>query len=469
MENPITVSPNLSYIKEGLQKQKEYFKTGATLDVEFRLKHLRLLKKEIEKREADIHQALYKDLKKSEPEAYITETGIVMKELDETIKKTRRWAKPRSVPTPMFFSPGSSKIHPEPYGTCLVISPWNYPFQLLFLPLIGAISAGNTVVCKPSECSAHTTQITKEIIEAVFEKQYVWVVEGAVPESTALLRERWDYIFFTGSTHVGRIVYQAAAKHLTPVTLELGGKSPCIVDKDINLENTANRIVWAKFLNVGQTCIAPDYMYVHEDIKDKLIAKIKEKISQHYSDSPQTSEDFGRIINERNFERLCSLIDGEKVCFGGQTDKDDLYISPTLMDNVHPDDAVMQEEIFGPILPIMTYKNIDDVIQYINSKEKPLALYVFSTNKSIVNKVLKNCSSGGATVNDAVLHIGNAHLPFGGVGESGIGAYHSQLTFDTFSHLKSVLHKWAIVDLSIRYAPWGKNFKWLKFLMKNTL
>ncbi len=469
MQNVVSPSINLSQISDIVKSQKEYFNTGKTLSISFRIKQLKKLHDAIILHENEIHEALYKDLKKSTPEAYITETGLVLKEIEEAIQKTKRWAKPRRVKTPLFFAPASSKIHPEPYGNVLIISPWNYPFQLLFSPLVGAIAAGNTILCKPSEHSIHTTAVSKKIIESIFDPQYITVVEGAVEESTALLKEKWDYIFFTGSTHVGRIVYQAAAKHLTPVTLELGGKSPCIVDKNINLENTARRIVWGKFLNLGQTCIAPDYLLVHKDIKNDLIQRIKEKINQFFGENPQESEDYGRIINQRNFDRLSHLIDENKVIFGGQTDRDDKYIAPTLLDGISLDDAIMQEEIFGPLLPIIEWENLDEVIQLINQREKPLALYMFSKNSSHNNRILKECPSGGACINDTVVHIGNPNLPFGGVGESGIGAYHSQASFDTFSHLKSVLHKSPAIDLEVRYAPWKKNFGKLKFLLKNML
>ncbi len=468
MHNPV-VSPELAFISEIVQHQKTYFQKNKTLEISFRLNQLKKLKEAILSRETAIHEALYKDLKKSEPESYITETGLVIKEIEEAIAKTAKWAKPKRVSTPLFFAPGTSKIHPEPYGTVLIISPWNYPFQLLMSPLVGAISAGNTVVCKPSECAPHTAAIIKEILESIYPPEYIAVVEGGIPESTALLKERWDYIFFTGSTHVGRIVYQSAAKFLTPVTLELGGKSPCIVDKDIHLENTARRIVWGKFMNVGQTCIAPDYILVHKDIKRALIDKIQEKIKQFYGEDPQESEDYGRIINERNFDRLVGMINQDKVVFGGKSDRSDKYISPTIMDNVTPDDAIMQEEIFGPIIPIMTYENIEEAIGMVNSGEKPLALYIFTRNKNLSDRVLKECPSGGGCVNDTVVHIGNPHLPFGGVGESGIGAYHSEASFGTFSHYKSILHKSPAIDLDVRYAPWGKNYSKLKFLLKNML
>ncbi len=469
MQNPASITDNLSYIKEQVDRQKAFFKTGKTLDVNFRVEQLKKLQKIILEKEDAIHEALYKDLKKSAPEAYITETGLVVKDIEDAIKNTPKWAKPRKVKTPLFFMPGKSKVHSEPYGTVLIVGPWNYPYQLVMLPLIGAMAAGNNIVIKPSECSPHTTAIIKEIIEGNFDEDYISIIEGGVPESTALLKEKFDYIFFTGSTHVGKIVYQAAAKHLTPVTLELGGKSPCIVDKNINLDNTASRIIFGKYVNVGQTCIAPDYLLVHKDVKDALIAKMKEKIAQFYGENPQESEDYGRIINERNFDRLKSLIDEEKVIYGGKTDRDDKYMSPTFMDNVSREDRVMQEEIFGPIFPIMEWENLDEVIDFVNSDEKPLALYMYSKDQKRVDRVLKYCSSGGACINDSLVHIANPHLPFGGVGASGIGSYHGDESFRTFSHEKSVLHKSSSVDLDVRYAPWGKNYGKLRFLLKNGL
>jgi acyl-CoA reductase-like NAD-dependent aldehyde dehydrogenase len=469
MDNPTVAAPELALIQNIVARQRAYFKKGETLKVDFRLRYLKKLRDAILLKEDVIHEALHKDLGKSAPEAFVTETGIIMNELNETISSTVNWAKPRKVNTPLFFLPGTSKIHPEPYGNTLIIAPWNYPYQLLMSPLIGAIAAGNTVVVKPSEVSPHITAVVKEILESVFPPEYVAVVEGGVPESTALLNEKWDYIFFTGSTHVGRIVYQAAAKHLTPVTLELGGKSPCIVDKDIHLENTARRIVWGKFVNLGQTCIAPDYLMVHKDIKEKLVNKIQEKLQQFYGENPQQSEDYGRIVSHRHFDRLVRLMDQDKIIYGGQTDRDDRYISPTLLDGVSPDDPIMQEEIFGPILPMMEWENLDEVVDFVNNRDKPLALYVYTRNNKISDRVLTECSSGGACINDSVVHIGNPNLPFGGVGASGIGAYHGRASFDTFSHLKSVMHRSASIDLDIRYAPWGKNYSKLKFLVKKFL
>ncbi len=467
MQNPVSVAPELAYIPEVIAKQKSYFRKGETLDVSFRVKQLKKLKKAVEENMDAIHKALFDDLGKSEAEAYLTETGVTLKEIEAAILSVEKWARPRKVSTPLFFVPAKSKILPEPFGTTLIISPWNYPFQLLISPIVGALAAGNTIVCKPSECAPATAKVVEKILTDIYPPEYVAVIQGGVPESTALLRERFDFIFFTGSTHVGRIVYQAAAKYLTPVVLELGGKSPCIVDKDIHLENTARRIVWGKHMNLGQTCIAPDYLFVHKSVKGKLIERMKEKVKQFYGDDPQKSEDYGRIINHKNFDRLASMIDQDKVIFGGQTDRDDKYIAPTFMDNVSREDAVMQEEIFGPILPIMEYESLDEVIDFVNEGEKPLALYMFSKNDKNVRRVLKECSSGGACVNDTVMHFANANLPFGGVGESGIGAYHGEASFEVFSHKKSVLHKSFAMDLDIRYAPWKKNLSKLKFLMKN--
>ncbi len=451
------------------QQHKRFFNSGETLDVSYRIKLLKALKDEIVKRQDDINKALYLDLKKSPTEAYITETGIVLVELKKTIKNIRRWMKPMKVGTPMFFLPASSRVTPEPYGNTLIISPWNYPFQLLFLPLIGAVAAGNTAVCKPSELSPHTTKITKEIIEAVFESNQVVCVEGGIPESTALLEKRWDYIFFTGSTHVGRIVYQAAAKHLTPVTLELGGKSPCIVDPTANLDTAASRIVFGKFTNAGQTCIAPDYLFVHHSIKEKLLDKMTSAVEKFFGKNPKESADYGRIINERNFDRISNLIDSNKIILGGEVDRSDKYIAPTFLDHAEPTDKAMQEEIFGPVLPIMSWNNLEEVKQFVKVQEKPLVLYMFSKSRRNIDEVLTNCSSGGVCVNDCLVQNANDNFPFGGVGESGIGNYHGRHSFNTFSHQKSIMHKWASIDPSIRYAPYTKKYKALKFLVDHTL
>ena len=460
---------DLSHIKETRLAQKTFFSSGTTKDIKFRIETLKALRTEIENRTEEICKALHADLGKSKTEAYITEVGIVLSELNKMIKKTPAWARPRKVATPMFVLPAKSRIEPEPYGTTLIISPWNYPFQLLFNPIIGAVAAGNTVVCKPSEFVPQTTAISKEIIEKIFDPRHVSCVLGGIPESTALLAERWDYVFFTGSPKVGKIVYKAAAEHLTPVTLELGGKSPCIIDKTANLDTTASRIIFGKYINCGQTCIAPDYLFVHEDIKDKLIEKLKAKVKDFYGTDPQKSEDYGRIVNERHFDRVVHLIDESKVVFGGETDRVDKYIAPTFIDGVTKDDVIMQEEIFGPLLPILTWNNLEEVKNFINDYEKPLVLYYFSKNKSNVEYILTHCSSGDACINDCLVQNANDNLPFGGVGESGIGSYHGKFSFDTFSHMKGVVYKASGMDLPIRYAPWGKNYGKLKFLVDKTL
>jgi len=455
-----------SIVKSIVAEQRNYFKTGDTKAVSFRIKQLKRLKQAILAYESKILDALYKDLRKCETEGYLTEVGFVLNDLEEAIAKTKRWAKPKQVATPLFHQKGSSYIHPEPLGVTLIVGPWNYPFQLLLAPLIGAIAAGNTCVLKPSEYSIHTSNTVAEMIAEYFEPGFLTVVEGGVESSKNLLAERFDYIFFTGSTQVGKIVYQAAAKHLTPVTLELGGKSPCIVDKYIHLEYAAKRIVFGKLINVGQTCIAPDYLLVHTDIKEKLVKEIKKQIVSFYGEDPSKSDDYGRIINEKHFDRLCKLLDENKIVFGGKTDRKNKYIAPTLMDDVTMDDAVMQEEIFGPILPIIEFTEIDDAIDMINAGSKPLALYCFSKRGSRVDKVVRNTSSGGVCINDTIMHIANPNLPFGGVGDSGIGAYHSESTFKTFSHQKSVMHKSFLVDVPMRYPPFGGSLKLLKPLLK---
>ncbi len=462
-----TIVSSPHQIKDKIDRQTTFFKTGATLEVAFRLKHLKSLLHEIEARHDEITKALYDDLKKSEYEAYITEIAIVKQELKKTIKNLPKWSRPRKVKTPLAFKPASSQIRPEPFGKTLIIAPWNFPFSLIMLPLIGAVAAGNTAVCKPSELAPNTAKVFRQIIKSIFQEDYVAVIEGGVAETTAILRERFDYIFFTGSPHVGKIIYKAAAEHLTPVTLELGGKSPCIVDKTANLDVAASRIVVAKYLNCGQICIAPDYLLAHESIKDELVDKMKGKIIEFYTSDPKKSEDYGRMINVRNFDRVASLIDQSKVVHGGDIDREQKFISPTIMDNVGQEDAVMKDEIFGPILPVISFTNLDQVKEMINGGEKPLALYMYSKSKDNINDVLKNCSSGGVNINDCLLQNVNKYLPFGGVGRSGIGAYNGQLTFDTFSHMKAEVHKAAGFDMPTRYPPLRKRFKVLKWVADN--
>jgi acyl-CoA reductase-like NAD-dependent aldehyde dehydrogenase len=456
-------------IKSLIQRQRDFFATGATKSVKFRKEQLAKLKNLISTHERDFIDALHKDLRKHEFEAYATEIGFILIELRKAINNVDKWAKTRTVPTPLFHFNGNSYVQPEPYGVTLIISPWNYPFQLLFAPLVGAISAGNTAVIKPSEFAPATSAIIAKVISENFAPEFIACVEGGVPESQALLEEKFDYIFFTGGTNVGRIVYQAAAKHLTPVTLELGGKSPCIVDRDTNIALTAKRIVWGKFVNAGQTCIAPDYILVDKSVKEQLVAKIIEYIKKAYGDDAQRSEHYPRVINQQHHSRLTSYFEEGDILYGGKADADDNYIEPTLLENVKLDSKVMTDEIFGPILPIIEYDNLKDAIEFINKRAKPLALYIFSKDEKKIQKVLAETSAGGVTVNDTLLHIVNPHLPFGGVGDSGIGAYHGQLSFDVFSHMKSVLRRTFLVDDPVRYAPYKLKLSWLRRLMDWTL
>jgi aldehyde dehydrogenase (NAD+) len=464
-----TAAVETSAIKTIVQKQRDYFNSGATKSVKFRKEQLTLLKNLVSTHEADFIEALKKDLRKHEFEAYATEIGFVLIELKKAISNVEKWAKPRTVPTPLFHFNGSSFVQPEPYGVTLLISPWNYPFQLLFAPLVGAMAAGNTAVLKPSEFAPATSAMIAKVISENFAPEYIACIEGGIPESKALLEEKFDYIFFTGGTNVGRIVYQEAAKHLTPVTLELGGKSPCIVDRDTNISLTAKRIVWGKFVNAGQTCIAPDYVLVDKSVKDQLVAKIIEYVKKSYGDDAQRSEHYPRIINQQHLKRVAAYIEDGDILFGGKVDESDNYIEPTLLENVSEDAKVMTDEIFGPILPIIEYDNLNEAIAFINKRPKPLALYIFSKDDKKVQKVLSETSAGGVTVNDTLLHIANPHLPFGGVGESGIGAYHGQLSFDVFSHMKSVLRRTFLVDDPVRYAPYKLKISWLRRLMDWTL
>jgi acyl-CoA reductase-like NAD-dependent aldehyde dehydrogenase len=451
------------------QVQRDFFATNRTKEIAFRKTQLKKLKALIEDNEDAIVEVLHKDLHKHEFESYATEIGFVLVDLDKTIASLKSWAAPKKVKTPLFMQVASSKIQSEPYGNTLIIAPWNYPVQLLIAPLIGAIAAGNTAILKPSEYAQHTSALFTRLLNNAFDENYIKVIEGAVTETQFLLEEKFDYIFFTGSTNVGKIVYQAAAKHLTPVTLELGGKSPCIVDNDIHLERTAKRIVWGKFVNVGQTCIAPDYLLVNERIKAALVKKIQFYIKEFFGDNPQQSDSLGRIINERHFDRLIGYLENGKIITGGQHDKSDRYIAPTLLDKVNLDSPVMEEEIFGPILPIIEYNNLREAIDFIKARPKPLALYIFSKNDKKIDRILSETSSGGACINDTLMHIANPHLPFGGVGQSGIGAYHGQSSFDLFSHQKSVLHRSFMVEEPIRYAPYKLKRSWLKKLMDWTL
>ena len=448
-------------ISEIIRQQRRFFATGKTKDVSFRLEQLQVLRKAVKDNQEAILAALKADLNKPTFEAYATEIGV-LKEIDYTIKHLKYWTKPKKVASTSEQFPSEAVIYPEPLGVVLIIAPWNYRFQLTLSPLVGAIASGNCTILKPSELAPHTSRVIADIFQKNFDPAYIAVVEGGVETSQQLLKEKFDHIFFTGGTAVGKIVMEAAAKQLTPVTLELGGKSPCIVDADINLEHTARRITWGKFINSGQTCIAPDYLLVDKTIKKDLIENIKNCLKEFYGDDPANNPDYGRIINQKQFARLTALLNNGEIIVGGKTNPETLYIAPTLIDNVSLDAPIMQEEIFGPILPIVEYNNLSEAIGIVNSQPKPLALYLFSKNKDYQEKILRETSSGGVCINDTVMQVGIPDLPFGGVGFSGIGSYHGKASFDTFSHQKSVLKKSFLFDPKWRYAPYKGKLDLLK-------
>jgi aldehyde dehydrogenase (NAD+) len=423
-------------------------------DIGYRKETLKKLLYNIQKSEDLIVKALYDDFKKPEFEAVLTETNYVISELKDTIKNINKWAKRKRVFPSLLNFPSTDYIFKEPYGNVLVIAPWNYPFQLALCPLISAVAAGNRVVLKPSELTPHTSAIIARIIEKTFHINHVEVFEGGVEVSNTLLAQRWDYIFFTGSVSVGKIVAKAAAENLTPITLELGGKNPCVIDETANLKLAAKRIVWGKFINAGQTCIAPDYILIQKNMKVNFITFLIEEIIKAYGKKMDKSPDFARIINTKNWLRLANMIEPEKVIFGGETEANTLYISPTVIEDPALDSPVMSEEIFGPILPILTYETQSDIDNVISRYEKPLAFYIFTENKSFAKKLIKTYSFGGGCINDTIIHFSNKRLPFGGVGHSGIGAYHGQLSFDIFSHHKAVVKKGNWLDLPMRYAPY---------------
>ncbi|MEH1814861.1 MAG: aldehyde dehydrogenase [Nostoc sp.] len=458
------ITTELSNIGNIIETQRDFFQTGKTKDVNFRIEQLTTLKQAIIEHEQSIVEALKADLHKPEVETYLTEISVI-KDIDYAIKNIQNWSKPKKAAVSWDFFSYSAKIYPEPLGVVLIIGPWNYPFQLIISPLIGAIAAGNCAIIKPSEIASHTSDVIGKIIAKHFDPAYLAVVEGGVEASQKLLAEKFDHIFFTGGTAVGKIIMAAAAKYLTPVTLELGGKSPCIVDTDINLEHTVRRISWGKFINAGQTCIAPDYLLVNKTIKKDLIDGLEKSLKEFYGDNPVNSPDYARIISQKHFERLVSFLKDGKVVIGGENQPSERYIAPTLIDNVSLEDSVMQEEIFGPILPIIEYTDIAEAIALINSRPKPLALYLFSQDKNLQKRVLQETSSGGVCINDTVMQVGVSSLPFGGVGDSGIGNYHGKASFDTFSHKKSVLQNSFWLDLKWRYAPYQGKLPLIKKLL----
>lgn len=436
-----------------LKKQKEFFDNGYTKDINFRIEALEKLKYSIKINENNIFKALKRDLNKSEFETFITEIGIVYNEINIAIKNIKKWSKAKKVRTPITNFLASSYIYKEPYGVVLIISPWNYPFQLIMAPLIGAISAGNCILLKPSELAVETEKIIVDIIKNTFNDEYISVVTGGGEESKALLKEKFDYIFYTGGINVGKIVMKAAAENLTPITLELGGKSPCIVDKDADIGLAARRIAWGKFLNAGQTCVAPDYLIVHKNIKEEFISLIKKYIIKFFGENSFESEDYPRIINEKHFKRLEAHLEEGKIVFGGKRDINNLYIEPTIIEGINFKNRIMQEEIFGPILPIIEFEYINEVIDMVKNNSKPLALYYFSEDREKQRFVIENIQFGGGCINDTIMHLATSTLPFGGVGNSGIGSYHGIASFETFSRKKSILKKSNLIDIKIRYAP----------------
>ncbi|WP_314589803.1 aldehyde dehydrogenase [Paenibacillus terrigena] len=449
-----------------IHKQKAFFGTQQTKSLAFRKDALNKLGDAIRKYEQPIIQALKSDLNKSEFEAYSTEVGIVLKEIRFFLKYLHTWARPKKVKTPITHIGSKSSIYAEPYGVVLIIAPWNFPFQLAIAPLIGAIAAGNCAIIKPSELTPKTSEVMAALIQETYAEEYIAVVQGDVGVSQALLREKTDYIFFTGSIPVGKVIMEAAAKHLTPVTLELGGKSPCIVHKDANLKLAAKRIAWGKFMNAGQTCVAPDYIYVHRSVKASLITHLKDAIQQLYGANPLANENYTRVVSDKHFIRLEAMLHEGTLVAGGRSNRDTLRIEPTILTDVTANDLVMQDEIFGPILPILEYDRIEDVLQEIDSCSKPLALYIFSENREIQQQVLTHASFGGGCVNDTVYHFTTPFLPFGGVGSSGMGNYHGKAGFDLFSHRKSVLRQTTLFDIPFRYPHIKDGLKRIKMFLK---
>jgi aldehyde dehydrogenase (NAD+) len=443
--------------------QKEFFHSGKTLDIEYRLAALKRLKAAIQKWEKPLAEALWADLHKSYEEAYLTELSIVLGEIDNHISHLKAWATPKRRPTPLKMFPSRSKVISEPLGTSLIIAPWNYPVQLLLNPLVGAISAGCTAVLKPSPYVESVSKVVEQMITDTFGKEYIAVVQGNRDVNSALLDERFDIIFFTGSPSLGRKVMTAAAKNLTPVVLELGGKSPCIVDKSADIATVARRIAWGKSLNAGQTCIAPDYLLVHKDIKEELISTLAHEFKSLLGENPKECHHFVRIVNDKAFDRLIGYLEGADIVVGGEYDRSERYIAPTIVDNVSVDSPIMQEEIFGPIFPIVTFSETAEAVEFVAQREKPLALYYFGDKKS-AKYVLRHTSSGGACINDTIMHIANERLPFGGVGNSGMSSYHGKASFDVFSHYRAVVTTPTWVDVPFRYMPY-KMFSLVKRLL----
>jgi len=457
----------IEQIPELVKKQKEFFKTDITKDLAFRKRNLKKLREVILQNQQKIEEALWKDLHKSEYEVWSTEIGLVLKEIRVFLANLKKWSRKKTVWTPLILFRSKSCILPEPYGQVLILSPWNYPFQLLFAPLAGAMAAGNCVFLRPSSNTPATAKLMEEMISENFPPEYISIINGSRESAQALLTEKFDYIFFTGSPYVGRKVMEAASKHLTPVSLELGGKSPCVVTKDASLDLTARRIVWGKFLNAGQTCVTPDYLLVDHEIKDRLIEKLCLYVEKFFGSNPRESKDFVRIVNKANVIRLQELMKAGTIITGGTTDPENCYVAPTIITDIKPEDPVMKEEIFGPVLPVLEYQALPEAIEFINSRPDPLALYIFSSKKSLQMKVLRETRSGTVAINDTVFQFANSNLPFGGRGESGMGKYHGKSSFDTFTHYRSILNKKNKKDFPIRYPKYNaRKLKLLKLFLR---
>ncbi len=455
----------ISSIKNIITTQRDYFETNATRDIDFRIEQLKKFKKAIQDNEDQIYEALNADFKKSKFEAFATEIGIVYEEISCMIKNIKKWATPELVKDTIANFPSKNYIYHDPYGVVLVIGAWNYPFQLTMAPVVGAIAAGNTCIIKPPRAAMHTYKVIQQIIETAFNENYITVLDEK-SDNTEMLANRYDYIFFTGGIEIGKTIARAAAEFLTPTTLELGGKSPCIVDKQVDIETAARRVAWGKFLNGGQTCVAPDYLLLHEDVKEKFYKAFAKSVKEFYGDDPQDSADYPRIINDRHFKRLAALITDGEIIVGGKTDAETRYIAPTLIEIDSLDHPLMSDEIFGPILPVITIQSIDEAISIVKQFEKPLAFYVFSNNYANQQKCLNTVQFGGGCVNDTVSHFVNDNMPFGGVGNSGVGAYHGKFSFETFTHKKSICHKVTWPDVPLRYPPYNGKLILVKQVMK---
>jgi len=448
--------------ESALLRAREFFATGTTRSVEFRAKALRRLARTIENRERDLLVALHADLRKPEQEAWASEVGVVQTDIAHALRNLSRWTRPRRRSATWGLRPASARVYPEPLGVALILGPWNYPFQLLFSPLVGALAAGNCACLKPSELAPAVSKVMADLVREAFEAGHVTVVEGGVEVAQSLVNLDFDHIFLTGSTTVGRQVMAAAANHLTPVTLELGGKCPCVVCPDARLEVAVRRIAWGKFLNTGQTCVAPDHVFVHSSVKDRFLSLMKETLTEFFGPDPRQSADFGRIVNQRHFERIKGYLGQGEVAFGGQTDASDLYVAPTLLVDPAPASAVMTDEIFGPVLPVLSYDDLDETLVDLASRPKPLAFYLFTEDRAVQDRFLARTASGGVGINDVVNQIVPKELPFGGVGESGMGRYHGRAGFDCFTYYRSVLRRSTRFDPGFVYPPSRATLRTLK-------